>query len=162
MKGSPTVDNVGLSVQPAPGGSSHVVRRIGPVALEARCARSRRGRANGRPLSHRSVGGERSGLPGRHLLHREAKLSGDHSIEIWSDGTRTRSFQHIDDCIHAILASMDSDIRQPINLGSSEVIKQLLGWQPSIPLNAGVQQRCRAGSGVSHVPATRYLRPRPR
>jgi hypothetical protein len=41
MKGSPTGDKVGLSKQPAPGGSSHVVRRIGPVAPEARCARAR-------------------------------------------------------------------------------------------------------------------------
>jgi hypothetical protein len=35
MKGSPTGDKVGLSKQPAPGGSSHVVRRIGSVAPEA-------------------------------------------------------------------------------------------------------------------------------
>src|ERR1035437_5123029 len=35
MKGSPTGDKVGLSKQPAPGGSCHVVCRIGPVAPEA-------------------------------------------------------------------------------------------------------------------------------
>jgi len=108
----------------------------------------------------------------------EAKLSGNHSIEIWGDGTRTRSFQYIDDCIHGILAIMESDIRQPINLGSSELvtvnglvdiveriagirlersydltapqgvmgrnsdntlIKQLLGWEPSIPLEIGLR-----------------------
>jgi len=42
-------------------------------------------------------------------------------IEIWGDGKQTRSFMYIDDCIHGILAIMDSDILEPINLGSDEV-----------------------------------------
>ena len=30
----------------------------------------------------------------------EAKLSGDHEIEIWGDGEQTRSFMFIDDCVY--------------------------------------------------------------
>jgi nucleoside-diphosphate-sugar epimerase len=52
----------------------------------------------------------------------EAKLSGNHEIEIWGDGTRTRSFTYIDDCLFGIRALMDSDITQPINVGSSELV----------------------------------------
>lgn len=52
----------------------------------------------------------------------EAKLTGKHEIDIWGDGTRTRSFMWIGDCIEGILKIMDSDIRTPINLGSSEVV----------------------------------------
>jgi nucleoside-diphosphate-sugar epimerase len=49
--------------------------------------------------------------------------SGDHSIEIWGTGEQTRSFMYIDDCIHGIRAIMDSpDVREPINLGSSELV----------------------------------------
>jgi nucleoside-diphosphate-sugar epimerase len=51
-----------------------------------------------------------------------AKLSGDHVIDVWGDGTRTRSFMWIGDNIDGILKIMDSDIRQPINLGSSECV----------------------------------------
>lgn len=52
----------------------------------------------------------------------EAKQSGRRDIEIWGDGTQTRSFMYIDDCLRGIQAIMESDIREPINLGSSELV----------------------------------------
>lgn len=52
----------------------------------------------------------------------EAKVSGDHQIEIWGDGHQTRSFMYIDDCINGVKAIFESDIHQPINLGSSELV----------------------------------------
>ena len=52
----------------------------------------------------------------------EAKLSGDHSIEIWGDGHQTRSFMFIDDCVEGTRRLMDSDVAVPINLGSSELV----------------------------------------
>jgi GDP-D-mannose 3',5'-epimerase len=52
----------------------------------------------------------------------EAKVSGRHEIVIWGDGTRTRSFMYIDDCIKGIDAITKSDIIDPINLGSSEMV----------------------------------------
>jgi nucleoside-diphosphate-sugar epimerase len=109
----------------------------------------------------------------------EAKLSGKHEIVIWGDGTRTRSFMYIDDCLYGIQHLMDSSIIDPLNLGSSEMvsinqlvdmvediagvklkriydmdapkgvmgrnsentlIKQLLGWEPSIPLRTGMEK----------------------
>src|SRR5207237_3254242 len=51
-----------------------------------------------------------------------AKLAGSHSIEIWGDGTQRRSFTFIDDCIDGTQAILESDIREPINLGSSELV----------------------------------------
>jgi nucleoside-diphosphate-sugar epimerase len=108
----------------------------------------------------------------------EAKLSGNHEIEIWGDGTRTRSFTYIDDCLFGIGALMDSDIVEPINIGSSQLvtvnqlvdiveaiagihlkrtynlaapqgvmgrnsdntlIKRLLGWEPSVSLEVGLE-----------------------
>jgi len=51
-----------------------------------------------------------------------AKKSGEHAIEIWGDGEQTRSFMYIDDCIKGILDIMDSDIIDPINLGSDEMV----------------------------------------
>jgi len=52
----------------------------------------------------------------------EAKLSGSNQIEIWGDGEQTRSFMYIDDCIYGSRAILDSDILEPINLGSSEMV----------------------------------------
>jgi GDP-D-mannose 3',5'-epimerase len=52
----------------------------------------------------------------------EAKLSGKHQIEIWGDGHQTRSFMYIDDCLKGTQAILASDILEPINLGSSELV----------------------------------------
>jgi len=108
-----------------------------------------------------------------------AKLAGADEIEIWGDGLQTRSFMYIDDCVYGIQAIMHSDIREPINLGSAEMvsinqlvdivediagvrlkrnynldapkgvrgrssdntrIRQLLGWEPAIPLRVGMEK----------------------
>src|SRR5262252_5654737 len=52
----------------------------------------------------------------------EAKVSGKHEVAIWGSGTQTRSFMYIDDCIKGASLIMDSDILEPINLGSSEAV----------------------------------------
>jgi GDP-D-mannose 3', 5'-epimerase len=52
----------------------------------------------------------------------QAKLSGKHEIEIWGDGKQTRSFMYIDDCLKGIETILASDILEPINLGSSELV----------------------------------------
>ena len=52
----------------------------------------------------------------------EAKQSGKHEIEIWGDGHQTRSFMYIDDCTHGTQAILESEIDEPINLGSSELV----------------------------------------
>jgi nucleoside-diphosphate-sugar epimerase len=52
----------------------------------------------------------------------QAKISGVHEIEIWGDGKQTRSFQYIDDCVYGTQLIMASDVREPINLGSDELV----------------------------------------
>ncbi|MBW3574388.1 MAG: NAD-dependent epimerase/dehydratase family protein [Actinobacteria bacterium] len=52
----------------------------------------------------------------------QAKLSGHHDIEVWGDGEQTRSFMYISDCIDGTSKIMDSDITEPLNLGSSELV----------------------------------------
>ena len=43
-------------------------------------------------------------------------------IEVWGDGQQTRSFLYIDDCIDAVRLLMESDFKEPINIGSEEMI----------------------------------------
>jgi len=52
----------------------------------------------------------------------EAVLSGNHTIRIWGDGLQTRSFMFISDCIHGTLALTKSDVDEPLNIGSSEIV----------------------------------------
>jgi GDP-D-mannose 3',5'-epimerase len=54
----------------------------------------------------------------------EAIDRGETTIDIWGDGTQTRSFCFIEDCVLGIDQIMHSDrlIATPINLGSSELI----------------------------------------
>ena len=45
---------------------------------------------------------------------------------MWGDGLQTRSFTFIDDCVEGILRITKSDFREPLNLGSSEMVGR--GW----------------------------------
>jgi nucleoside-diphosphate-sugar epimerase len=51
-----------------------------------------------------------------------AKLSGEHTIEIWGDGEQSRSFMYVDDCVYGTRTLTDSDVTEPINIGSSELV----------------------------------------
>jgi nucleoside-diphosphate-sugar epimerase len=43
-------------------------------------------------------------------------------IEIWGDGEQTRSFTYIDDCVEGTLRLMQSDVAEPLNVGSDELV----------------------------------------
>jgi nucleoside-diphosphate-sugar epimerase len=64
----------------------------------------------------------------------DGELLGKKDIVIWGDGNQTRSFMYIDDCIKGILDIMYSNIEEPINLGSSEMvsINQLVDYVEGI------------------------------
>ncbi|HOF83858.1 MAG TPA: NAD-dependent epimerase/dehydratase family protein [Candidatus Aminicenantes bacterium] len=49
---------------------------------------------------------------------------GTNEIKIWGDGTRTRSYQYIDDCVKGIdrITHCEELIATPINLGTSELV----------------------------------------
>jgi nucleoside-diphosphate-sugar epimerase len=56
----------------------------------------------------------------RKVIH--AKETGNLDLEIWGDGKQTRSFMYVDDCVEGILKITFSDIEEPINLGSNELV----------------------------------------
>lgn len=51
-----------------------------------------------------------------------ARRDADPRIEVWGDGSQTRSFTYIDDCIAGTLRLMDSDCAEPLNIGSDQMI----------------------------------------
>src|SRR5689334_8371431 len=70
----------------------------------------------------------------------EARTTGRHEIEIWGDGTQTRSFMYIDDCLEGIERIVRGPVEEPLNLGSSELVtvNQLVDMVEEI---AGVRLR---------------------
>jgi nucleoside-diphosphate-sugar epimerase len=44
------------------------------------------------------------------------------TVEVWGDGTQTRSFLFIDECLTGIEKLMNSDFSGPVNLGSEEMV----------------------------------------
>jgi nucleoside-diphosphate-sugar epimerase len=64
----------------------------------------------------------------------------ENDFRIWGNGDQTRSFLYIDDCIDAIRLLMQSDHKQPINIGSEEMvsIKQL--WEMIINISGKTNQ----------------------
>jgi GDP-D-mannose 3',5'-epimerase len=122
-----------------------------------------------------------------------AQMAGDSEIEVWGDGEQSRSFMYIDDCLYGTRALMASDIVEPINIGSDELvtinqlidivediagkkfkrrynldapkgvrgrcsentlIKEKLGWAPSIRLRDGMEKTYRWISDQMAAPAT--------
>ena len=49
-------------------------------------------------------------------------LTSTNELEMWGDGKQTRSFTFIDDCVEGILRITKSDFREPLNLGSTEMV----------------------------------------
>jgi GDP-D-mannose 3',5'-epimerase len=54
---------------------------------------------------------------------RKVALANDvDDIEVWGDGKQTRSYCYIDDCVEGIYRLMQSDHREPLNLGQDRMI----------------------------------------
>ena len=54
------------------------------------------------------------------ICRKVAEATNPGEIEIWGDGKQTRSFLFIDDCIEATGRLMNSEFKEPINIGSDE------------------------------------------
>lgn len=52
---------------------------------------------------------------------RKALTSTD-KFEMWGDGKQTRSFTFIDECVEGVLRLTKSDFREPVNIGSDEMV----------------------------------------
>lgn len=56
-------------------------------------------------------------------LCRKVALAKDgDNIDIWGDGKQTRSFCYIDDCLEGTYRLMESDVKEPLNIGSDRMV----------------------------------------
>jgi len=46
-------------------------------------------------------------------------------FEMWGDGLQTRSFCYIDDAVEGVLRLMESNISEPMNIGSDEMVSMI-------------------------------------
>jgi len=56
------------------------------------------------------------------LCRKVAEASGLGEIEIWGDGKQTRSYCYIDDCVKGTIMLMESDYKEPLNIGSDRLV----------------------------------------
>lgn len=56
------------------------------------------------------------------LCRKVAEARDGSTVELWGDGSQTRSFLYIDECINATLLLMRSDFEGPVNIGSEEMV----------------------------------------
>jgi GDP-D-mannose 3',5'-epimerase len=49
-------------------------------------------------------------------------LASTKEFEMWGDGIQTRSFMYIDDCVEGTIRIMMSDCKEPLNLGTEEML----------------------------------------
>jgi len=56
------------------------------------------------------------------ICRKVAMVDNGEYIDVWGDGSQTRSFLYIDDCIEATRRLMQSDFIGPVNIGSEEMV----------------------------------------
>jgi len=56
------------------------------------------------------------------LCRKIAEAADPGEIIIWGDGSATRSYCYIDDCVRGIVALMESDYDEPLNIGSDRLV----------------------------------------
>lgn len=56
------------------------------------------------------------------ICRKVAEAKDGEEIEIWGDGTQTRSFLYVDECVEAVLRLMQANYTKPVNIGSEEMI----------------------------------------
>ncbi len=56
------------------------------------------------------------------LCRKVAEAPDGGTVEIWGDGSQTRSFLHIDECVEGTIRLIRSDAAGPLNIGSDEMI----------------------------------------
>ncbi len=56
------------------------------------------------------------------ICRKFASTADQGEIEIWGDGLQTRSFMWISDCVEGLLRLMASNYREPLNLGTEEMV----------------------------------------
>jgi hypothetical protein len=66
---------------------------------------------------------------------------------MWGDGKQTRSFTFIDDCVEGILRIMKSDYREPLNLGSTEMVRDRGGRARACVWMVALGLLCSGGGG---------------
>nr|AAG02361.1 sugar epimerase BlmG [Streptomyces verticillus] len=76
------------------------------------------------------------------LCDKVARIPGDEGeIEVWGDGTQTRSYCYVDDCVEGLIRLARSDVAEPVNIGSEERV-DIASLVERIAGVAGKKVRC--------------------
>ncbi|GJD32520.1 dTDP-4-oxo-6-deoxy-D-allose reductase [Methylobacterium adhaesivum] len=82
------------------------------------------------------------------ICRKVAEAADGGEVEIWGDGTQTRSFLYVDECLESTLRLMRSDVEGPVNLSSDEMVT----LDRLVDLVAGKRVHTRHVPGPAGVP----------
>jgi len=87
------------------------------------------------------------------MCRKVAEADDGGQIEVWGDGEQTRSFLHIDEALEGMVRLMRSDVCEPINIGSDEMVS----INKLVAMIAGTAGKA---VGIKHVPGPLGVRGR--
>jgi nucleoside-diphosphate-sugar epimerase len=56
------------------------------------------------------------------MLRKVIEASDGSEMEVWGDGSQTRSFLYVDECVEAVIRLMNSNFLGPVNIGSEQMV----------------------------------------
>jgi len=56
------------------------------------------------------------------ICRKVSETPNEGTITIWGDGKQTRSFLYIDECIDGVMRLIESNCKEPVNIGSDEIV----------------------------------------
>src|SRR5471030_1810581 len=56
------------------------------------------------------------------ICRKVAEVSSGDTIDVWGDGLQTRSFLYVDECVEGTTRLLRSDVNNPVNIGSDEMV----------------------------------------
>ena len=71
------------------------------------------------PLGTWDGGREKAPAP---MLRKVCEAEDGSSIEVWGDGLQTRSFLLVSECVEGVIRLMNSEFKEPVNIGSEEMV----------------------------------------
>ncbi len=87
------------------------------------------------------------------LCRKIASAEEGSKIEIWGDGTQTRSFLYVEECLEGMLRLMQSDWSGPVNIGSDEMVS--INELAAIIMQVADKTVC-----IKHIPGPQGVRGR--
>jgi len=85
-------------------------------------------------------------------------LTSTEEFEMWGDGNQTRSFCYVDDAVEGLLRVMKSDYKDPLNVGSDEMVS--MNQMADMAMEIAGKHGAKGKMPIKHIPGPEGVRGR--